>query len=144
MSWDECEIIDREVEYRLENWEENYEEKPEEDTVRADVCGMDFEYEWESLTEYLGEVLDKKNKDGYWKVKVENFGWRGLDGAKYIQADNGSEFLSKILPDCDCTFYIHNFGKGLAIQNFHHDSPTGREWYYIVPCSGNTYYDFTN
>lgn len=44
--------------------------------------------------------------------------------------------------DCDCTFSIYNYGRGLAIQNFHHDSPMG-EWYYILPCSEKTYEQYS-
>ena len=144
-SWDECQIADDEVKYRLENWEEFYQNyydtkdenlgEPDEDLVRDNL----FQDEWEYLIEYLTEIIQKKNSDGYWKVEVENFGWRNLNGHKYLNAISGQELLSKILPKTDCTFYIFNFGKGLAIQNYHHDSPIGNEWYYLKPISEKTF-----
>ena len=69
-----------------------------------------------------------------WKVEVSNFGWRNQDGQKILRAENGLELLRGILPDTECTFRIYHDGRtGLKIQNFHHDSPTGNEWYYIYP-----------
>lgn len=93
-----------------------------------------YEVEWDSLKEYLTEKMKEKNPDGYWRADMSNFGWRGVSGSKYFEADNGEKLLQEILPKTDCTFYIYDFGKdGLAINNFHHDSPMGKEWYYIVP-----------
>lgn len=92
--------------------------------------------EWDSLKDYLTEKIEEKNPDGYWNASVKNFGWRSLHGGKYFVAHDGEKLLQAILPDTDCTFYIYDFGKdGLAINNFHHDSPTGKEWYYITPVS---------
>ncbi len=61
-------------------------------------------------------------------LSAEESGWR-----KVLKASNGAGFLREILPKTHCHFYIFNYGKGLAIQNFHHDSPVGKEWYYVVP-----------
>jgi len=70
-----------------------------------------------------------KNK---WVVSVKGFGWRNLDGLKAFTAENGQELLKEVLPKTDCTFIIFKDGKnGIKIQNFHHDSPIGNEWYYI-------------
>jgi hypothetical protein len=97
----------------------------------VDEC--DSQYEWECLTDDLTEVLNKKNKHGGWHAEVSNFGWRKVSGHKDFSANTGRDFLSKILPDCDCHFHIHLYGRGLAIQNFHHDSCTGDEWYFVTP-----------
>ena len=139
--WDETDIIDKEIEYRLENWENDFDEKPDEDEAREFVYKDQdlFEREWEYFIEYLTEIIIKKNPNCYWKVIVNNFGWRSVNGHKYLYATSGQELLNKILPKTDCTFYIHNFGKGLAIQNYHHDSPIGNEWYYLKPISERTY-----
>jgi len=51
----------------------------------------------------------------------------------YFAADNGQDFLRAILPDCSCAFYVYRNGEGFAINNYHHDSPVGKEWYYILP-----------
>ena len=92
-------------------------------------------YEWEYLISELTETLDSINPEGNWSAKVENFGWRNLSGTKGFHAENGSEFLSNLLPQTDCTFslYIED-GHTIKINNFHHDSPTG-EWYTIQAAS---------
>ena len=135
-------IPQEEVDYRLENWEEfGYIEKTTEERVFKDLC-EDCGYwnmEWEYLTEHLTEVIQKKNSDGYWHAQVENFGWRSLSGEKYFYADKGSDFLQEILPKTDNHFKIYNWGRGIAINNAHHDSPVWKEWYYIKPVAQSTY-----
>lgn len=103
-----------------------------------DMTEGQIDMEWDDLVEYLTELMKKKNYRNYykdrWIVEVKNFGWRSLDGHKCVTAETGAELLRGILPDCDCTFKIfHNGRTGLKIQNFHHDSPVGNEWYYIRP-----------
>jgi len=143
LEWDESQILEDEIKDRLENWEDHYyEEKPDEETVTNEVYNSYgiMEDQWEFLLEDLNGIIKKRNPDGYWFAEVSNFGWRGLDGHSYCHADNAKDFLSKILPKTDCTFRIFNYGKGFAIQNFHHDSPMGKEWYYIKPIAVSTYY----
>lgn len=128
MSWDENEIIER----NIEDYKE-YNSTKTEDEIRDIICNNDtILTEWNSFTEYLEEILQKKNPSMNWKAEVQKFGWRNQDGEKIFHAENAVEFLREILPDTDCTFHIYEYGCGLAIQNYHHDSPTG-EWYYIVP-----------
>lgn len=98
-----------------------------------------FESEWEYATEYLTDLMEQKKQSGYWRVKVNNFGWRNLQGEKVFTASTGSDLLSEILPKTDCTFKVFNFRNGFAIQNWHHDSPTGNEWYYVTPIKYGTY-----
>lgn len=93
------------------------------------------DFEWEDMN----EVSPHKFKTGFFLAKVSNFGWRKLDGHKYIKADKMTSLISGILPDTECNFKIHNWGKGFAVQNFHHDSCGGDEWYYIKPISETTY-----
>lgn len=93
---------------------------------------------WDSVNDVLTDMLLKKNPDGYWKMEVKCFGWRCLCGTGYFRLTNGEDFL-KFLPDCHCTFRVFNYGRGFAVQNFHHDSPTGKEWYYAVPCARSTW-----
>ncbi len=105
-----------------------------------DDADQDFwHFLWKDFTEYLTTILDRKNPGGYWKAQVRNFGWRNLDGVKLLQAGDGASFLREILPQTDCHFYIFNYGNGLAIQNFHHDSPVGNEWYYVVPTTARMF-----
>ena len=141
MGWDTCDIGEGELKYRMENWQDFYDEKPGEDKLREQIYSDScfFSMAWDDLKEYLTEVIRKKNPDGYWKAVVSNFGWRNQDGYKYFYTEQGEEFLRKLLPDTDCTFKIYNYGRGLAIQNWHHDSPVGNEWYYILPCAYSTY-----
>lgn len=136
--YDTCDIIDNQVKFKLE--EDNEEELTEEqiyDSVSQD--SFLFQDEFEYMTEHLTEIIQRKNQGGYWKATVNNFGWRNQDGYNYFYADTGIDLLRGILPDTDCTFKIYNYGKGIAIQNWHHDSPMGNEWYYITPCAYSTY-----
>lgn len=94
---------------------------------------------WDMEMEFLTELLNEKNPDGYWKAQVKGFGWRNLDGEKYFQADNASDFLRELSPDTNNHFRIYRWRNGFSIQNYHHDSPTGNEWYYVVPIKASTY-----
>lgn len=92
------------------------------------------DFAWEDLLTELQTLLNEKNPEGYWFAKVVNFGWRNMNGHQEFQTTDARTFLRKILPDTDCHFNIFDYKKnGLAIQNYHHDSPTGKEWYYITP-----------
>ena len=92
------------------------------------------EEEWGCLTDYLTEIMKKKNEGTLWNVKVFNFGWRSLDGGKEIDAETGKQLLNNILPNTECNFKIYHNGRyGIKINNAHHDSPTWAEWYYITP-----------
>ncbi len=92
-----------------------------------------FSIQWDYLCDYLTELMEK-NSHGGWLAEVKNFGWRSLNGHKYFEARTGRELLQKVLPKTECTFKVYRYGKGLAINNAHHDSPTWNEWYYITPC----------
>jgi hypothetical protein len=94
-------------------------------------CGCQYN---EDMLE-LGIILRKKSKSGYWYVRSENFGWSKLSGFAYIGSLTGKGWLGKILPDTECRSTIYNYGKGLMVQNFHHDSCTGEEKYYCIPIS---------
>jgi len=104
-----------------------------------------FQFHWEGLCECLTEKMQEYNPDGYWSCAAKNFGWRNLNGFKVLEAQDGQTLLKEILPKTDCTFYIHRYGyKGFAIQNYHHDSPVGNEWYYIRKIPEQKYYDLQN
>jgi len=87
--------------------------------------------DYDDLLMELDTLLAKVNPEGYWYAEVKNFGWNNRDGHRYLKATDARTFLRGILPNCDCHFKIYGYPKGLAIQNWHHDSPTGNEWYYI-------------
>lgn len=133
MTWDECDLIEQQVTCCKE-YPENARKTEEE--IRSEVYSDNFFLSdcWDDFLTDLDNLISEINPNGKWAGKVKNFGWRSLSGYKEFDADNGKDFLRQILPDTDCTFNIFKFKrKGFAIQNFHHDSPTGKEWYYIVP-----------
>jgi hypothetical protein len=105
-----------------------------------EYTGDEDEFDWLHNQLRLTQVLEKKNPEGYWLGRVKNFGWRNQDGHKFFRAMNARDLFSQVLPNCDCHFKVYHYGKGIAIQNWHHDSPMGNEWYYISPISENTYY----
>ena len=94
------------------------------------------DYQWEDLQWALDEIIAEVNPAGFWKARVKNFGWRSLNGHKVFYAHRGADILRNILPNTDCNFTIYKYRKhGLAINNFHHDSPMGAEWYYLTRIS---------
>jgi len=142
MSWDTLQIVDAEVKFRLSMEDED---RSEEEIRNSAYSDSDlFAWEWESLLECLTNLMTSKQKDEgtYWRAEMHNFGWRKLNGEQVFEAETGQELLRRILPDTDCTFGIYGFGRGFAIQNAHHDSPLGDEWYYIVPIAASTYEKF--
>ena len=131
MSWDESEIFDSRVKDLMQ---ESLSEDEARNRMYKDADG--YEIEWEDMCNYLSEVMAEKNKSVYWKADVNGFGWRHLNGHKFFKAEKGVDLLRAILPNTDCTFYIYKHGRnGLKINNFHHDSPTGAEWYYVLPAT---------
>lgn len=87
--------------------------------------------DWESLLAELGAWMTKANPDGVWIAEVENFGWRSQSGKADFRAFKGDELLQHVLPKTDNHFKIFKRGKTLRIQNYHHDSPMGKEWYTV-------------
>ncbi len=99
----------------------------------SDFDSDDVEFEWDYFLEELTEIIKQINKDGYWYCEVENFGWRSQSGYAYLEFDDGAGLVGKVLPKTDCSFKVYREGKNLKIQNFHHDSPMGNEWYELKP-----------
>lgn len=143
MTYDECGIVDTETEYRIDEAQQEQESElnnDDQEIIRKEVLEDSdvFERAYEDLTEYLTEVMQDMTKRNYykdrWKATVNNFGWLKQNGFKTFKAENGKELLEAILPETDCTFKIFKDGRnGIKIQNYHHDSPMGNEWYYIKP-----------
>ncbi len=130
IEWDTCSIIQNQADFLIENGEAD-----NKDTA-WNMAASDqdlFTFEWDYLLENLSEKLDEINPEGYWYCEVKNFGWRNLNGWNNFNSNNGQEFLRQILPDTDCTFRIYiDEDNTIRIQNFHHDSPTGNEWYTLT------------
>ena len=133
------EIPSEEIKYRMDHFLDfDYSEQPTEDKVTRDIYNDPhyFEDSWQNLIECLTDFIQEKNSSGKWKAEVKNFGWRKQNGFREFYADNGQAFLNEILPKTECHFRIFPYGKkGLKIQNFHHDSPTGDEMYFIRKCA---------
>lgn len=89
---------------------------------------------WEDVQNAICDIVDA-NPSKIWNAKVNGFGWRNVDGHRNgFKAETAEALLFAILPNTGCTFEIYRYGrKGLAINNAHHDKPTGGEWYYITP-----------
>ena len=79
----------------------------------------------------MNSISKRYKYPNYWSIEVNNFGWQNLNGHRISYAKTGEELLRDILPETHCTFKIFKYKSELRLQNFHHDSPTGNEWYYI-------------
>ena len=142
ISWDTCDITEGEVEYRQETWKEHYPEEdscPDEDTIRNDIYNdpMFYEWQWDSMTDDLGNHMEEINPKGKWTASVTGQGWQNRSGEMpEFHTTNPTELLQKILPDCEKTFYIYRYEingiQGLKIVCHTHDSPMG-ELYYVLP-----------
>lgn len=139
LTWDECANSEGHIEYYMDMKPEELpdhlkgkSEKEIRDFVYAD--SDQNQWDWDDAMCYLTDLMNERNPGGYWTVKVENFGWMSRSGSKEFVATTGKELIKNILPNCDCTFHIYdNDGIGFKINNFHHDSPVGKEWYYVMP-----------
>lgn len=107
-------------------WEEYIPEEGYEDCVEDDK-----QFIFQDYCEELTSFMNKINRKGKWVAEVKNFGWRSLDGHKEFTAQTGLKLLQKVLPNTQCHYLIYKVGKEIHINNFHHDSPVGKEWYYI-------------
>ncbi len=128
--WDASEISRNQAEWLVASGECDTEEAAYE---RLNGDQDLLQWEWDDLTHALSERLEAINPDGRWYVEVRNFGWRKQSGYKEFMAVDGKAFLREILPDTDCMFRIYFHNREIQIQNFHHDSPTGDEWYSVLP-----------
>lgn len=101
------------------------------DNVRCDVA------------ELMGRVQDKAgHRSGYWLADVQNFGWRHVSGeSDAFFAEKAEDLLRRVLPNTDNDFYVFDHGDRIAIDNAHHDAPTGGEIYSIAPVSEYTVWE---
>ena len=89
-SWDVGQLTSDEVDYRLENWADFFDEEPDIDAVQNQVYN-DSDYlswQWDDLEEYVTELM-KGNE--YFRCNVNSFGWRSLGGTKEFQAKKATE-----------------------------------------------------
>lgn len=130
IEWNELEIIQNEVNSLLEN------KLADDESEAWNIASADpdiFSFAWDFLTKQLTDELQTINPSGYWSASVVNFGWRKLKGNTSFYADDAQTFLNELLPKTDCTFKVYIEHSGIIrIQNAHHDSPTGDEWYTVA------------
>lgn len=128
--WDTCEIARRQAEYLKEQ-----DTTLTDDQAFHDACEDSdlIQFEYDDLCDCLTDLMNKLQDGHQWAARVADFGWQGLSGSRIFSAETGRKLLDAILPQTECTFNIFVDDDHLSIQNFHHDSPVGREWYYIYP-----------
>jgi len=102
-----------------------------------------FDMARDDFFNYLQEIIDEKNPDGYWYVRGENMGWRNLSGYSVFQTNDAQTFFDKVTPNTsDLTFRSYEYGKnGLFISVSHHDSPMG-ESLYAFPITPEQYEEY--
>jgi hypothetical protein len=91
-------------------------------------------YEWafEGVTDAITDWMKDQGTDR-WVGGVTGFGWRKQEGGSEFRAKDGKELLSKVLPKTDNRFEVYLEPDQIRIENWHHDAPTGGEWYTIKP-----------
>jgi len=98
---------------------------------------LDEDFAIKEMYSCLGDWIEGNNPEHEWIAAVVNFGWRKTSGTAKFKAENGFKLLVAVLPNTSNTFNIYKgedkVGPWLVINNFHHDSPTGDEWYLIRP-----------
>jgi hypothetical protein len=131
LTWDTFGITQHQAQFLVENGQAADEDEGFRMACEdSDLVTLEWDFMLAELTEKMLEI----NAQGHWQGEVVNFGWNNRQGFTEFVADNGCDFLANVLPKTDCTFriYIEN-GCRFKIQNFHHDSPTGNEWYTLNP-----------
>ena len=145
LSYDECDIIESEVEY-LKTLKENKKLSDDELTNLAYDDSFLFDDRWNDFKEDLTEVLKEIDKKGnsVFNVKGVCMGWRNLEGHKILKAENGEELLKGILPDTNqFSLYVWKEKTQIKIKCSHHDSPMG-EYYFIKPLSKIEFKQYQN
>jgi len=140
LEWNKWHIQNAEIKYRQENKSEAYPDNPiiTDNEIEQDIFNdPDFiNREYEDFIEYFQTLIDKvanKYKETYyWTAEVTGFGWRDQSGEidVFYEVD-ARKILEKILPNCECVYKIFMNRTGFKLQNFHHDSPVGNEWYEV-------------
>ena len=107
--------------------------KPKEAPFLSNFDDTMSDEEVNDLLEEITGLLQDVNPKGYFYCEVENFGWRKVGGHAFLELRSAQDFISKVLPKTECSFNIFKEKRILKVQNYHHDSPTGDEWYILVP-----------
>lgn len=138
-SYDESDIIDSNVEYCKENWEESKERYGLEGTFEenkkkvVDEVAQDpdlFAMSWEGFVEDVATIFK-----GYYHISAKNLGWRNQSGEATVEVNSFDDLRNKVLPKTqDMTINIYEGEKAgeLKMTVSHHDAPTG-DTYYFTP-----------
>lgn len=133
VSWDTYEIAKDNVEYVIQQSQEDF-EAGEIDAVLTEDEALSqayndpviYEMQWEWIQEQLNDWMKEYNPDFLnWCITGENMGWRRVSGAKeipYREAETAEDLIRKILPDTECSYTIYYSGESLWIVNSHHDA----------------------
>ena len=152
LSYSDSDIIESEIEYRMENKEDfGYDEDITEEEIYNEIDSEVFQDYYESFLEGLGRLFSKKFKNYCARVDGEDLNWRHSSGYKYLRVYEhidgmfkepnyqcmGAEIISKLFSGSDCSIEVYQWGKGIYIKIYHHDCPMGSS-YYIKPCAEST------
>jgi len=95
-----------------------------------------YRFAWENLTDEITTWMKTQGTDR-WVGGVTGFGWRKQEGGKEFRASKGEELLREVLPKTQNRFEVYLEKDQIRIENWHHDAPTGGEWYTIKPATGD-------
>jgi hypothetical protein len=131
LTWDTFGITQHQAQFLVETGEATDEDEGFRMACEdSDLVTVEWDFMLAELTEKMLEI----NVGGHWQGEVVNFGWNKCHGFTEFVANNGGDLLANVLPKTDCTFHIYiENERCFKIQNFHHDSPTGNEWYTLIP-----------
>jgi hypothetical protein len=97
----------------------------------------DNEHIWEFFEDEVDYAFNKVFPKGDVGMIAKNHGWRGLDGYRPVEYyTNGSNAIRRAMVDgASVRVYVATngeYGRHIAVNTAHHDSPTWGEWTYIV------------
>jgi hypothetical protein len=95
------------------------------------LSSADYSFYWDSFKEALTELMQEKNKEGFWSAEGKNLNWRGVGGEKVFKATTTEELIRNVFPKTNdfSVEVFHNKKSGLFLRVSHHDCPTGSLFY---------------
>jgi len=96
------------------------------------------EWEQEDFLEGFNGLFEKVFPNGDIAMVAKNHGWRKLNGHRTPEFfANGTNALAKVVGNTDASIRIYTatngeYGRHIAINTAHHDSPVWDEWTYLV------------
>ena len=144
-SYSDADCYEQEREYLKYNWQDHFDEEPNEEQVNEWLYNADFDYYWQDFKELLTDLMTEINKLGYWLDEARGLTWRNLNGSKVFEADTAEKLLEAITPNTsDYSISIYKGGKTFFYARIsHHDCPMG-EWHRIKRLGETVYNQITN